>query len=191
MLIQLYISARCCDQIICILITPYGGLDCHVYFISFSMVPLWFWFIQTLFAGQTLHKVNNPTKLNLLSGHSQSIVMHLLTPFVFVSMKVLYHKTRQENQTFSLSGERKTNTSWENMIERTSGEQIETFSGLILRLFSREKVSTVWMCLFTEDKQSAQICQETTVCNQISKDFYMNFTSRQNHVGFSEQVYCF
>ncbi len=66
-----------------------------------------------------------------------------------------------------------------------SGEQTETFAGLILRLFSSEKVSTVLMCLFTEDKQSAQICQQITVCNQISKDFYMNFTSRQNYVGKS------
>ncbi len=154
-----------------------------------------------MFAGQTLLKVYTPTKWNLLSGHSQSIVKHLLTPFVFVSMKVLYHKTRQENQTVSLSGERKTNPSWENTIEISivffqtamwlSGEQTETFAGLILRLFSWRKVSTLLMCLFTEDKQSAQICQQTTVCNQISKDFYMNFTSRQNHVGFSEQVYCF
>lgn len=112
--LSLYISKSCCDQIICILITPKVGLD-YVMFILY--LSLWFWFIQTLFAGQTLHKVNNPTVWNLLSGHSQSIVMYLLTPFVFVSMKVLYHKTRQENQTFSPSGERKTNPSWENMIE--------------------------------------------------------------------------
>ncbi len=138
---------------------------CHVYFISFSIVSLWFWFIQTLFAGQTLHKVNNPTVWITLS-----IVMYLLTPFVFVSMKVLYHKTRQENQTFSLSGERKTNPSWENMIEisivffpdsnvikwRTNRDICWSDS----QIFLLRKVSTVLMCLFAEDKQCHKVCTD-------------------------------
>jgi len=42
-----------------------------VRFISYqSLFSLWFWFIQTLFAGQTLHNVINPKVPILLSVQS-------------------------------------------------------------------------------------------------------------------------